>query len=106
MSLKSLYLLLAVLGAVLPYTFLISFGLNQGLDPILFFGALFANGAVGMFTADLVISSVVFWLYMFSRRKQGPKPGLFILLNLAVGLSCALPAYLWADTVRAEAAPG
>ncbi|MFT4799442.1 MAG: hypothetical protein ACI9B8_002624 [Sulfitobacter sp.] len=28
---------------------------------------------------------------------------LFIMLNLIIGLSCALPAYLYAVTARAEA---
>jgi len=35
---------------------------------------------------------------MFKQVKEsnGPKPYLFIILNLAIGLSCALPAYLYA----------
>lgn len=98
MSLKTLYLLLAILGAVAPYVFFVDFALTEGFDVPAFLGALFANGAVGGFTADLLISSVVFWLYMFSRRGSGPEPGLFIVLNLAIGLSCALPAYLWANS--------
>lgn len=102
MSLKTVYLLLAVVGTVVPYAFLINFTLNEGLDLIAFFGALFANGAVGMFSADLMISSVVFWLYMFSRRERGPAPGVFVLLNLSIGLSCALPAYLWANAATSE----
>jgi len=39
-----------------------------------------------------------FWLFMFLQVKEsnGPKPYLFIILNLTIGLSCALPAYLYA----------
>ena len=60
--------------------------------------ALFVNGAVGGFTADLLISSFVFWAAMFSNSEDGSKPWAFIVLNLCIGLSCALPAYLWAWT--------
>ena len=98
MSLRTIYLLLAVAGAVVPYGFFIAFILAQGIDLQAFLAALFANGAVGGFTADLLMSSVVFWLYMFSRRENGPEPWLFIVLNLTIGLSCALPAYLWANS--------
>lgn len=96
MSVRSTYLLLAIVGAIMPYGFFIEFARAEGINLSAFLGSLFANGAVGGFTADLLISSLVFWIYMFNRRNQGPTPGLFILLNLTIGLSCALPAYLWA----------
>ncbi|MFN3163684.1 MAG: DUF2834 domain-containing protein [Pseudohongiellaceae bacterium] len=96
MSVRSAYLLLAIVGAIMPYAFYIDFARAEGINLSAFLGSLFANGAVGGFTADLLISSLVFWIYMFNRRNQGPRPGWFILLNLTIGLSCALPAYLWA----------
>ena len=102
MNLKSAYLISAVLGAVIPLAFLVNFVADQGLDLIAFVAALFANGAAGMFTADLLISSFVFWLYMFSNRQSGPKPWAFIAINLCIGLSCALPAYLWAKASSAQ----
>ena len=98
MNLKTVYLIFAILGAVIPLVFLADFVADQGLDLLAFVAALFANGAAGMFTADLLISSFVFWLYMFSNQEDGPKPWVFIALNLCIGLSCALPAYLWART--------
>ena len=101
---KNLYLALAVIGAVVPYVFFLEFFAQAGLALPTFIGALFANGAAGGFTADLLISSAVFWIYLFSRA-DGPKPWLFIALNLTIGLSCALPAYLYAVTRQADAAP-
>lgn len=97
---KTLYLLLAVIGAVVPYAFFFGFFVEHGVDLPSFVAALFVNGPSGGFTADLLISSAVFWLYMFNRT-QGPKPWLFIALNLTIGLSCALPAYLYALTPAA-----
>ena len=101
MQLKNIYLLLAVLGAVIPLAFIVEFGAEQGIDLFAFIAALFVNGAAGGFSADLLISSFVFWIYMFSKQSTGPRPALFIALNLFIGLSCALPAYLWA-TLRKE----
>ena len=87
------YLILAVLGAVVPWIFFAGFFGENGASLGGFLQALFANGAAGGFSADLLISSVVFWLWMFSR--SGPAPWPFVLVNLSIGLSCALPAYLY-----------
>lgn len=93
---RNVYMVLAIIGAVVPYYFFINFGLAEGMSLMNFLSAWGANDAALGAAADLVISSVVFWVFMFS-RKEGPKPPLFIVLNLAIGLSCALPAYLYAS---------
>lgn len=100
MNLKSTYLLLAIAGAVIPLMFFVNFAATTGMDPVAFVQALFVNGAAGGFTADLLISSFVFWIYMFAQQTHGPKPWIFIALNLFIGLSCALPAYLYARQQR------
>ena len=89
------WLVLAILGAVIPWGFFLPWLLANGIDLRGFLAALFVNGAAGGAFADLLVSSVVFWVWMFSRR-AGPKPWLFIAINLGIGLSCALPAYLYA----------
>lgn len=91
---KNAYLVLAIAGAVVPYYFFVDFFLSEGVDLFVFVGALFANGAAGGFASDVLISSVVFWIYIFN-KKDGPTPWPFVVLNLTIGLSCALPAYLW-----------
>ena len=91
---KQAYLLLAIVGAIVPYVFFVDFIAANGLALGGFVSALFVNGAAGGFAADLVISSAVFWLFMVS--KDGPNPWGFVALNLVIGLSCALPAYLYA----------
>jgi len=95
---KKIYLVLAIVGAILPYVFFIQFFQNEGINLPAFVGALFVNGAAGGFSADLLFTSFVFWLFMFvqQKRDRGPGPYLFIILNLTIGLSCALPAYLYA----------
>jgi hypothetical protein len=95
---KTLYLIAAILGAIVPYLFFLNFIGTSGLDLPGFVAAVFANPAAGGFTADLLLSSFVFWVFMFHRHKytHGPSPVVFIVLNLLIGLSCALPAYLYA----------
>jgi len=96
---KKIYLLLAFAGAIVPYVFFVQHFVDADPGPGDFVNALFVNPAAGGFTADLLISSLVFWIAILQRHRlgKGPKPLLFILLNLAVGLSCALPAYLYAN---------
>lgn len=94
---KNIYLSLAVLGAIIPYFFFVDFISKEGINISLFIHSLFINAPASGFSADLLISSLVFWLYMFSKNKTtaAPKPYWFILINLTIGLSCALPAYLY-----------
>lgn len=104
MSRKKLYLLLATGGAIVPYIFFIQHFADAGFSLSDFLSALFVNGAAGGFTADLLITSLVFWIFMFHRAGQEdtPKPFWFIVINLTIGLSCALPAYLYASEKVSE----
>jgi len=102
---RTIYLALAILGAIIPLAFFAQFFLAGELATTVpgFVPALFVNGAAAGFTADLLISSLVFWIFMWSRRVSGPKMLPFIILNLTIGLSCALPAYLYAAAGKANA---
>lgn len=106
MSKRKQHLGLAFAGAIIPYIYFIQHFSAAGFGLSGFLSAIFANPAAGGFTADLLISSVVFWIAMFHRRSlgKGPKPLLFIFLNLTIGLSCALPAYLAAS--EPQSVPG
>ena len=99
---KSLYLALAILGAVIPYAFFFQYFVTEGVNLGRFAAAWFANPAAGGATADLLIASVVFWVFLFHQwlRDKGPAPYLYVALNLCIGLSCALPAYLYARERR------
>lgn len=94
---STVYLVLAVAGALVPWLFFAGFFAREGLAGD-FVGALFVNGAAGGITADLVISSGVFWVFCFheGRRRGVGRLWLYVLVNLVVGLSCALPLFLWA----------
>lgn len=92
---KNVYLVAAILGAVIPYYFFLQHVGAEGLALPAFLGAVFATPAASGFAADLFISSFVFWIYMYQAGEGAPKPWPFIVINLLIGLSCALPAYLY-----------
>ena len=54
---KKLYLLLAIIGAIVPYFFFFQFIQSEGLSIPAFISALFVNGAAGGFSADLLLTS-------------------------------------------------
>lgn len=95
---KRLYLVLAITGGILPYLFFTPYIINEGVNLPGFISAIFANPPASGFTTDLLFSSLVFWIMMFHEKKQGKglNPLIFIALNWLTGLSCALPAYLYA----------
>jgi hypothetical protein len=101
---KKIYLFFAIIGAVLPYIFFFQFISMEGINLTLFIQSLFLNGPSSGFSVELLLSSVVFWIYMFSQRHEpyAPKAYWFVILNLAIGLSCALPAYLYAKELNKE----
>ena len=99
---KNTYLVLAILGTVLPIMFFVGIFHAEAVGLAGFIPALFANSVAGGFTVDIVIASFTFWAFMFS-AKQGPSPWLFVVLNLCIGLSCALPAYLYRRAALREA---
>ena len=92
-----LYLVAAILGAVLPLSQLIPFLVAHGFDVPLLFRQLFENHVSAFFGLDVIVSSVVLWLFVFSegRRRGMSNLWVYILCNLAVGVSLALPLFLF-----------
>lgn len=90
---RTLYLVLAIVGAIVPYVFFVQHFQSEGLALGDFVSALFANGAAGGFSADLLITSLVFWIWLL--RDGAKRPWIYVLINLTIGLSCAFPAYLY-----------
>jgi len=96
-ALEKTYLALAVLGAVLPWFFFVQFFVVEGTLGS-FVPALFVNQAAGGITADLLVSCLVFWIFLFREARHAGvgRPWAYVAVNLLIGLSCALPLFLWA----------
>ncbi|HEX8843513.1 MAG TPA: DUF2834 domain-containing protein [Pyrinomonadaceae bacterium] len=91
-----LYLILSVLGTALPCSQLFPFLAEHGLNIPLFVEQLFANRISGFFGLDVIVSSVVLWVFVLTegRRQQMKHLWLYIICNLLVGVSLALPLFL------------
>lgn len=92
-----LYLAAAILGTILPLRFCVPFILANGLDLSLFFQQLFQNDVSSFFGVDVIVSSLVLWLFVFSegRRRRMSKLWIYVVSNLLVGVSLALPLFLF-----------
>ena len=101
---KSLYLGLCVVGTVLPYSQFIPFLREHGLDFRLFFEQLFSNWISGFFGMDVIVSSVVLWVLVFTEGRRVGVRRLWAPLaaNLAVGVSLGLPLFLYMREARLE----
>jgi hypothetical protein len=97
MSRKSVYLLLCVLGVVLPYSQFVPWVIENGLHIGLLFRQLFASRAGGFFGMDVLVSSVVLVVFMrMERRRLAIRfPWMPIVGLCAVGVSLGLPLFLY-----------
>ena len=94
---RQVYLFLAVIGLIVPYSFLISFLVTQGLDGRLFVKQLFGTPISAFFAVDLLLSCIVFVLYFRQEIKRHSIKHAWVCLValFTIGLSCALPLFLY-----------
>jgi len=97
MSLRFGYLLLCILGTLLPYWQFLPWLLAHGLDLSGFLSELFANRVGAFFGLDVFVSTAVLWTFVATEgRRQGVRhlwaP---VLASLAVGVSLGLPLFLY-----------
>lgn len=97
MSARKFYLAMAVLGTVVPWSFFASFFAMNGPDIPLFLQSLFANGAAGGFSADVLITIFIFWVWSWRDATRNSVAHWWLVLpaSFFVGLSLALPLYLY-----------
>ena len=99
------YLSLAVIGFVLPYYFFVSFLIENGLDLQLLVSQLFANDISTFFAVDLIITAIVFLVFMYSeaQRYEMQNRWLYLIATLTLGPSFAFPLFLYFREGRIEA---
>jgi len=92
-----LYLVAAVLGTVLPLSQFLPFLVTYGFDIPLFFRQLFQNHISAFFGLDVIVSSLALWLFVFTEGQRRGMKSLwaYIVCNLVVGVSLALPLFLF-----------
>jgi len=97
MNVKHFYLLIALVGTVIPWMFFGSFFALNGINIPLFLKSLFANGAAGGFSADVLITILVFWVWSWRDAAKSNVAHWWLILpaSCTVGLSLALPLYMY-----------
>lgn len=98
------YLVMMVIGTVVPWVFFGGFFSVEGFDLPLFLTSLFPNGAASGFTVDVLLSIVVFlvWSSTDALRVGVRRWWLVIPATCLVGLSLSLPLYLYLRETRAD----
>ena len=89
---------LTLIGTLVPWFFLGSFLQGNYWNFAALLPAIMANDASVSFSADLVISSVAFWLLLWQQKES--RWLYLVALNLGLGLSCALPAWMCLRELR------
>ena len=97
MTPKTIYLVLCVIGAALPLSQLLPLLRDHGLDLQLMVAQLFANPISSFFGLDVIVSSVVVWVFVAVEGRRTGVSHLWapIAASLLVGVSLALPLFLY-----------
>lgn len=107
MKQSTVYLLLCIIGIVIPWLFLIGFLGEPQPTIFLFFSSIFANKVASSVATDLLISALVFFTFVFFEGKRLNMKHLWVFIpaTLFVGLSFGLPLFLYFRATHIEKMP-
>jgi hypothetical protein len=95
---KLLYLLLIIVGAIAPWFWMLQ-DPTVLVSPALFMQRAFVNNVSSAVGDDLLISAIAFWgfVWMELKRLKVSQLWMFVYIGLTfgIGLSCALPFFLY-----------
>ena len=97
MSRKSIYLLLCIIGTVVPYLSFVPWVMDHGFDISLMVEELFANRISAFCGLDVIVAAVVLWVFI---AIESPRVGVrhawaAVVASLAIGISAGLPLFLY-----------
>lgn len=99
----NVYLALAIIGAIVPVVLVGAFIIDEGAGDLV--DAVFGNAMSAAVMADLSISSIVFWVWLFREAPRiNVSPWPLVAGNIFLGLSFALPYFLYLREKRGVAA--
>jgi len=104
MKARHFYLVCCVLGLLLPYSQLVPWLLEHGLNVTVFCRELFANRISSFFAIDVIVSAIVLLWFIQSEGRR-LRVGLLWLPTvgtLVVGVSFGLPLFLFLREVTLD----
>jgi hypothetical protein len=108
MKLRYLYLVLAVLGLILPYSqFVPWIAEHHALNMSIFLRDLFANRISAFFGLDVIISAIVLISFVQTEGKRLSMRYLWLPIagTLVVGVSFGFPLFLFLRQAKLDTAP-
>jgi hypothetical protein len=104
---KNAYLILAILGFIAPYYFFLQVPPEDLRDIPALIQPLFANDFMRGLTMDLTVAAITFGVFVIAEanRLGMRNPWLYLLAALLVGLSFALPLFLYFRAKKLETRP-
>ncbi len=100
------YLLLFLIGTVVPYWEFGGFIAAHGFDVSLMVEGMFASRMSRFFVYDVAISAVVLCVYVLRCKNDTRYYALPILATLTIGVSAGLPLFLYLRERQREIGPG
>ena len=107
MNLRLFFLVLCLLGVVLPLYQFIPWVLTNGLNTSLFIEELFSTRIGAFFGLDVIVSALVLVVFIISEGKKLNIPRLWlpILATFSIGVSFGLPLFLYLRQLKIDQAP-
>ena len=106
MKRKHVFLILSVLGLLIPYTVFLSWVFEHGLDFQLMIREITSDKVSATAWLDAIIAGVVLLFLMLSEGRETRVPYLWlpIMTTLTIGVSLGLPLFLYLREVGRERA--
>jgi hypothetical protein len=94
---RSYYLLLAIIGLVLPYSEFVPWLLQHGPNLRLMVRELFSTRLGAFFALDVLVAAIatIAFIRHDAARRGMPIPWLPIAATCLIGVSCGLPLFLY-----------
>lgn len=107
MKARHFYLICCVLGLILPYSQLVPWLLEHGLNITLFYRELFANRISAFFAMDVIVSAIVLIWFIQSegRRLRVRLLWLPTIGTLVAGVSFGFPLFLFLRQIALDRTP-
>ena len=100
---RKIYLVMAVAGFVFPVWQFALFFADHGAGALEFIRQMFANHAAAGVSADLLVTLVVFWVFLGADRPAVGHKWVYVMFSLFVGVAFSLSLYLFAREERRRA---